>query len=271
MWFDIPIFRFAIAVAGLLTMLMPASAVHAMCQPVATLPGSLLHKVAITSTAAPVAGSLRLTFLGHSSFLIESAEDVAAVTDYNGYLRPDRLPDIVTMNNAHSTHYTDHADPGIGHVLRGWDPQGGVALHDVTLRDMRVRNVPTNVRDFGGTRMNGNSIFVFETETGGLCVAHLGHLHHTLTDEHLAELGVIDVLLVPVDGSYTMAQGYMVEVIDQIQPPLVIPMHYFNSVTLGGFLQRMGNRYEVQTAESETVTLSRQTLPWRRILILPGQ
>ncbi len=79
------------------------------------------------------------------------------------------------------------------------------------------------------------------------------------------------MLLVPVDGSYTMAQGYMVEVIDQIQPPLVIPMHYFNSVTLAGFLQRMGNKYEVQTAESETVTLSRQTLPWRRILILPGQ
>jgi L-ascorbate metabolism protein UlaG (beta-lactamase superfamily) len=269
MQFDIPIFRFAIVLAGLLTMLMPVSAARAMCQPVAALPGSLLHKAAITSTAAPAVGSLRLTFLGHSSFLIESAEDVAAVTDYNGYLRPDRLPDIVTMNNAHSTHYTDHADPGIRHVLRGWDPQGGVALHDVTLRDMRVRNVPTNVRDFGGTRMNGNSIFVFET--GGLCVAHLGHLHHTLTDEHLAELGVIDVLLVPVDGSYTMAQGYMVEVIDQIQPPLVIPMHYFNSATLGGFLQRMGNRYEVQTAESETVTLSRQTLPWRRILILPGQ
>ncbi len=88
------------------------------------------------------------------------------------------------MNNAHSTHYTDYADPGIRHVLRGWDPQGGVALHDVTLRDMRVRNVPTNVRDFGGNRMNGNSIFVFET--GGLCVAHLGHLHHTLTDENLA-------------------------------------------------------------------------------------
>src|SRR5688500_16925127 len=100
MRFDLTISRFAIALAGLLTMLMPPSVARAICQPVAALPGGLMHKAAITS-AAPAAGSLRLTFLGHSSFLIESAEDVAAVTDYNGYLRPDRLPDIVTMNNAH--------------------------------------------------------------------------------------------------------------------------------------------------------------------------
>jgi L-ascorbate metabolism protein UlaG (beta-lactamase superfamily) len=143
-----------------------------------------------------------------------------------------------------------------------------MAVHDVAEGDMRVRNVPTNLRSYGGTRMNGNSIFVFET--AGLCVAHLGHLHHTLTDQHLAELGVIDVLLVPVDGSYTMAQDYMVEVIGQIDPPLVIPMHYFNTATLAGFLQRMDGKYEVRTADSASVTLSRQTLPYRQILILPG-
>ena len=51
------------------------------------------------------------------------------------------------MNNAHSTHYTDYSDPAIKHVLRGWDPGGGVALHDVTYRDVRVHNVPTNVRE----------------------------------------------------------------------------------------------------------------------------
>ncbi|UEM23772.1 MBL fold metallo-hydrolase [Skermanella mucosa] len=258
-------------IAGILTFLAGLagpSAAMAMCQPVASGPGTLLHLAAIRQAAAPAAGSLRLTFLGHSSFLIESPEDVSAVTDYNGYLRPDRLPDIVTMNNAHSTHYTDRPDPGIRHVLRGWGDEDGMAVHDVTLRDMRVRNVPTNVRDYGGTRVSGNSIFVFEA--GGLCVAHLGHLHHTLTDMHLAELGVIDVLLVPVDGSYTMAQDYMVEVIAQIQPALVVPMHYFNASTLAGFLQRMGGTYEVRTSDSATVTLSRQTLPYRQILVLPG-
>src|SRR3546814_3154722 len=87
---------------------------------------------------------------------------------------------------------------------------------------MRVWNIPTNVRQWGDhVRMAGNSIFVFEV--AGLCIAHLGHLHHRLTDQHLAVLGVIDVLLVPVDGSYTLAQDMMMEVIRQIRPAVVIP------------------------------------------------
>jgi len=56
MRFDLTIFRFAIALAGLLTMLMPPSVARAMCQPVAALPGGLMHKAAITSAAAAVAG-----------------------------------------------------------------------------------------------------------------------------------------------------------------------------------------------------------------------
>ena len=79
---------------------------------------------------------------------------------------------------------------------------------------MRIRNVPTNVREFGGTRYNGNSIFVFEA--ADLCIAHLGHLHHTLTGAHLAELGAIDVVMVPVDGTYTLNQEEMIEVLRQI-------------------------------------------------------
>jgi len=128
--------------------------------------------------------------------------------------------------------------------------------------------VPTNVREFGGARMNGNSIFVFEV--ADLCIAHLGHLHHLLTDVHLGELGQIDVLLVPVDGSYTMAQELMVEVIEQIHPAVVIPMHYFSAFTLAGFLELVRGRYEVVVKEEPTVTLARGTLPYRQILVLPG-
>ena len=69
-----------------------------------------------------------------------------------------------------------------------------------------------------------------------LCVAHLGQLHHVLDRGRLGDLGRIDVLLVPVDGAYTMSQPEMAEVIQQITAPLVIPMHYFGSSTLGRFL-----------------------------------
>ena len=57
---------------------------------------------------------------GHATFLIESPQLVRIATDYNDYVRPPVLPDIITMNHAHDTHYTDHPDPAIKYVLRGW-------------------------------------------------------------------------------------------------------------------------------------------------------
>jgi len=254
-------------VAALVTLWSAAggSAALAQCYPIAQAPAQL--QPAAWRAAALEPGTVRLSFLGHSSFLIETPEGASAITDYNG-LRGAQLPDMVTMNNAHSSHYTDFPDPKIAHVLRGWGTEGGVALHDVTYLDLHVRNVPTNVREFGGARMNGNSIFVFEI--ADLCIAHLGHLHHTLTDVHLGELGQIDVLLVPADGSYTMAQELMVEVIEQIRPAVVIPMHYFSSFTLSRFLDLMRERYEVVIKEEPTITLTRATLPYRQVLVLPG-
>jgi L-ascorbate metabolism protein UlaG (beta-lactamase superfamily) len=239
----------------------------AQCFPIATAPFGIVP-AAFHEAALPAAGTLQLTYLGHSSFLIESAGGARAVTDFNGMVLLPEIPDIVTMNNAHETHYTDFVDPAVKYVLRGWDPKGGVALHDVTLRDLHVRNVPTNVREFGGVRANGNSIFIFEL--ADLCIAHLGHLHHTLTDVHLGELGMIDVLLVPVDGSWTMAQELMVEVIHQIAPSVIIPMHFFSLPTLARFLDLIGDDYDVEIADQPTVTLARDTLPYRRVLVLPG-
>src|ERR1700687_2639539 len=65
-------------------------------------------------------GEVRLTYVGHSTFLIESPRLVRIATDYNDYVKPKVVPDIVTMNHAHTTHYTNAPDPGIRFVLRGW-------------------------------------------------------------------------------------------------------------------------------------------------------
>jgi L-ascorbate metabolism protein UlaG (beta-lactamase superfamily) len=86
----------------------------------------------------------------------------------------------------------------------------------------------------GETRINGNSIFIFAV--GDLCIAHLGHLHQRLTKEHLEELGRIDVLMVPIDGSFTMGQPLMVDVVQQIQPRIVLPMHYWGRSQLDRFV-----------------------------------
>src|ERR1700688_3457778 len=74
--------------------------------------------------AALAADQARITYVGHSTFLIESPKLVRIATDYNDWVKPPLLPDIVTMNHAHATHYTDHPDPGIKFVLRGWRDDG---------------------------------------------------------------------------------------------------------------------------------------------------
>ncbi len=108
-------------------------------------------------------------------------------------------------------------------------------------------------------------------EVADLCLAHLGHLHQLLTREQLGELGQIDVLLVPVDGVWTMSQPEMVEVMEQVRAPLVIPMHYFGEGPLASFLELVRDRYAVVASETPSVTLSRATLPRRRtVLVLPS-
>ncbi len=208
-----------------------------------------------------VVSAMRVTFVGHASFLIETPQGVRVITDYNGYNGFGKHPDIVTMNNAHSTHFTEEVEAGVTHVLRGWALRGVEARHNVTMKDLQVFNVPTNVREWGdgSTRFSGNSIFVFRV--GDLCVAHLGHLHHRLTPEHLEDLGRIDVLMVPIDGGYTMGQPYMADVVKQIQPRIVLPMHYWGQSALDRFLGYLGEGFEVVRPSGRTLDLVKADLP----------
>jgi L-ascorbate metabolism protein UlaG (beta-lactamase superfamily) len=215
-------------------------------------------------------GETRINYVGHSTFLLETQRGIRIATDYNDYVRPAVVPEIATMNRAHTTHYSMNPDPSIVHVLRGWNPDGGHAHHDITMEDVRVRNVPTNIRSYGGgTDTWGNSIFVFET--GNLCIGHLGHLHHTLTTQQLAQIGQLDVVLVPVDGSFTLDVQGMMEVLKALRAPLMIPMHYFSSYTLERFLHEARPHFEVEMSEVPTTVVSRATLPKTpKILVLPG-
>ena len=214
-----------------------------------------------------------VTFVGHSSFQIDTPQGVRAITDYNGVNGFGRRPDIVTMNNAHDTHFTDTPEDGITYVLRGWPSQPGEseAKHEVTLKDMKVWNVPTNARDWGGgsARINGNSIFIYAV--GDLCIAHLGHLHHRLTKEHLEELGRIDVLMVPIDGSYTMGMPLMVDVIRQIQPRIVLPMHYWGRGQLDRFESLMTTLdADFVWPDRRSVEIVKEQLPEKLTVIAVG-
>jgi L-ascorbate metabolism protein UlaG (beta-lactamase superfamily) len=235
---------------------------------VATRPPALIP--AALRVAALERDQVRISYIGHSTFLIESPQLVRIATDYNDYIKPPVLPDIVTMNHAHSTHYTGNPDPGIKYVLRGWAEDEKPARIDVQYKDVRVRNVPTNIRSWGGgTERHGNSIFIYEA--GNLCIAHLGHLHHTLTQQQLNEIGRVDVVMVPVDGTMTLDLEGMFEVIRSLKAPLIIPMHYFSMFTLERFLERARQDGDVETAEVPSVVVSKSSLPAKpKVLVLPG-
>ncbi|SDZ79977.1 MBL fold metallo-hydrolase [Rubrimonas cliftonensis] len=201
-----------------------------------------------------------IEFLGHAAFRIETPAGATAVTDFAGYWGGGDVPEIVTMNHAHSSHWTPSPDPRIANVLRGWNPEGGEAMHYLELDDLLVRNVPTDIRRWdGGVEPFGNSIFIFEAH--GLCIGHLGHLHHKPTDLHYGMIGRLDVVMAPVDGGYTMNIPAMIDVLKRLRARVVIPMHWFGPSNLDRFLAGMADDFEVREAGGRSLTLSRETLP----------
>lgn len=217
--------------------------------------------------------SVRLRYIDHATFLLETAGGLTVATDYTGFLGTrDMVPDVVTMNNAHSTHWTEDPDPRIPHVLRGWADAAGPAAHSLDLGEMLVRNVTTDVRSrFGDdSRGDGNSIFIFEV--AGLCVGHLGHLHHVPDDAQFASIGRLDVVMVPVDGGYTMNVADMADVVRRFRSSVVVPMHWFSGASLEVFLTEMAGQFDVVRTEMSVIELSLDRLPGRpTIMVLESE
>ena len=174
------------------------------------------------------------------------------------------------MNHAHSSHYTDFPDPAIRHILRGWNPEGGPIDHNLKVGDVSIRNVPTDIRTWSGIReKDGNSIFIFEV--AGLCIGHLGHLHHELTPEHRGWIGRLDVVMVPVDGAFTMAHSAMIGVLKDLRARIILPMHYFGAGTLANFISSLQQEFLVEFKDDATIILSEDMLPAQpKVIVLPG-
>lgn len=207
--------------------------------------------------------TVRISYVDHAMFLIQTPGGLSAATDFTGYIgNVDFTPDVVTMNNAHSTHWTASPDPAIPHVLRGWADETGPADHHLDLGEMLVRNVPTDVRSgWQGVREDGNSIFVFEV--GGLCIGHLGHLHHEPDDAQYAALGRLDVVMAAVDGGITLDLPTMVRVLNRLRSSVVIPMHWFSPSSLERFIDDMEGSFVVERDVGTSLEVSLRTLPSR--------
>jgi L-ascorbate metabolism protein UlaG (beta-lactamase superfamily) len=266
----------AIVSLSLLWLIAPAQAqeapVPSRCVAIANaLPGVTYASFSPAPTLAQtfVDGPVRITYAGHSTYVIETPGGVRIATDFSGVYGGDPLPDVVTMNKAHRTHFTDAPDPRIGYVLRGWNPEGGPARHAVVVDDVYIRNVPTDIRNWGGElERDGNSIFIFEV--ANLCIGHLGHLHTRLSDQQYGAIGRLDILMVPIDGGMTQSLGSMSEIATRLYSSMILPMHR-HSTPLGEFLGLMGEGFAVDYRDGRSLEVTLKTLPDRpTIVVLEG-
>lgn len=263
-------FAFVLSLAVFVLWSLPALAI---CQLIADAPYRSVQpneprvwQVALENT------SVQIRYIGHSTFELETPKGVRIATDYNDVYRPFLTPNVATMNGAHSTHYSLNPDPDIEHLLFGWNPQGGPMDHDLIVEDVRIRNIQTNIRGWEGeSRRLGNSIFVFEV--ADLCIAHLGHLHHRLTQEDLTRLGQIDVVFAAIDNTSTLRLESLMDVLDKIGPAMIIPMHFHFAGALEAFMKRAQEaQYDITKAQTSSVVVNRGNLPSKTTvyLMMPG-
>jgi Beta-lactamase superfamily domain len=223
---------------------------------------------------AAKAEEVTIAYAGHSTYYIDMPGGIRIATDFSGAYATGRLPDIITMNRAHSTHYTLFPDPRIAHVLHGWGEDGKPARIAERIGDVYIRNVTTDIRryymDDFATEMikDGNSIFIFEV--AGLCIGHLGHLHHRLDDTHFAAIGRLDIVMVPIDGTYTMSLDGISEITRRLRASVVLPMHRF-ATPLDEFMRRIGQQFEIDERTERSFSISRESLPSTpTVIILRG-
>jgi L-ascorbate metabolism protein UlaG (beta-lactamase superfamily) len=229
-----------------------------------------LEYVQLASYAAPLGrNAVRLNYVAHSMFLIETAGGLTAATDYTGFLGVNSLvPDVVTMNHAHDSHWTATPDPAIPHVLKGWGNGREPADHNLDLDEMLVRNVATDIRSrfFDDVEKYGNSIFVFEV--AGLCIGHLGHLHHEPDAQQYAALGRLDVVMAAVDGGMTVDLPTMIRILKRLRSSVVLPMHWFEGGSLDRFLAGMADEFDIQRPGQSWVEVSVRSLPSRPTVVV---
>jgi len=167
---------------------------------------------------------MKIKWLGHASFLITSDAGTKIITDpYEtggglSYGQIKESADIVTVSHDHADHNNVAAVQGSPKVVRG--------AGTVEVKGVKFKGIPTYHDDAGGRQRGKNTIFCFEVD--GIRVCHLGDLGHRLNDSQVAELGTVDVLLIPVGGFFTIDAKLAGQLCDRLKPKVIIPMHYKN-------------------------------------------
>lgn len=204
---------------------------------------------------------MKMKWLGHASFLIESPGGLKVVTDPFGkdvpYPEIDETADVVTVSHEHHDHNAVHVLKGDFKVVRGLDEETKQARRtEESIEDVVFRTVPSYHDDQEGKLRGQNAIFVMNI--GGLTLAHLGDLGAELSPDQAGEIGHVNALCVPVGGYYTIDAVSAGRVVDIIKPDIVIPMHYRTRFiqswpisTIDAFLEGKKNVVRLNSAETK--------------------
>jgi L-ascorbate metabolism protein UlaG (beta-lactamase superfamily) len=246
-----------------------AMAAETLCEPGFVQEPSPSRRVIPVAAINPEATTRLVTiqWLGHSSFLLITPGGTTALTDPHSWHVSPVAPDVVTISNEHSTHNQAHSVPGSARLLRGRTTDGKAVEINIAIGDLSIKGLPSS----GGNAIAvpvQNTIFVFRTE--GLCIVHLGNLRGPLNDEQRQRLGRPDVLMVPIDGQWTLPYDQVASTIALLRPAIVLPMHYDVPEHARLFMQFIKDTISVRTLGDTTLKLTRATLPSASEVIVLG-
>ena len=168
---------------------------------------------------------MKVKWLGHSCFAITSAKGTKIITDPYApgafglnYGAIDEEADIVTVSHDHADHNNVSAIKGKPQVVKGGSSHSG--------QGMEIHGLECFHDDARGTKRGRNTIFYFNIDNIRIC--HLGDLGHALTEQNKKDIGAVDILFIPVGGNFTIDSKIAVETCQELNPKVVIPMHYCN-------------------------------------------
>ena len=213
---------------------------------------------------------MKITYYGHSSFLVEAQDGTRIILDpyrsgsFGGALRYapiDESADVVVASHTHEDH-------GATDTILG-EPLVLVQPTSAKVAGVQITGVPVKHDDNGGSQRGTNTIIVIDD--GDIRLAHLGDLGHPLAPPKVRAIGNVDVVLVPVGGFYTIDAQTAAVVVESLDPAVVIPMHYKTAATdfpISTEADFLATQKTVQRIHGSEFEVTRDSLPALRTTIL---
>jgi L-ascorbate metabolism protein UlaG (beta-lactamase superfamily) len=204
---------------------------------------------------------MKIRWNGHSSFTITASDGTVLVTDpydpngYGGVLKYDQVRDRadgVLVSHNHADHNYVKGLTGSPKVVKG----------NGQVKDIQIKGTSSHHDQSGGSERGDNVIFSFAVD--GIKICFVGDLGHQLSPKQLDAIGQVDLLLLPVGGTYTVDAGGAAKVAKALSPKLTIPMHFKTSkcnlpiAGVEGFLSKMTGVKHINKSE---IDLSADNLP----------